>query len=487
MINENRNRVARNSFVYAIAYVAGHAYVFVTLPILTINLSGDEFGLYIILVQIVTFMQMLSVALFGQALLRQHIDYEGEEKKRFVGTMLLAAVLFSLVVAFMAYNWQLFIFANLYPNISSSIDSYFFFACLWSIAVSIRSVAMTFLKALEKPKVILFQSLLYGILLIIVLLIFVGYLQQGLLGAMKSLLIAETIAQIALAFHLHQYITIKPHIQYLRKAITFSWPLLPGSLAMLIYTNLDRIILSQFVSLNEVGLYGFGLMIGNIAALAVSAYISSYSPRLISFSNSNSPKAVSKLASQLMIDNIRFLGPVVGVLFIISSMLVALLQGTNEFDNATIVVCGIATGHLVRSLYLFFSNGLFLYARSIAILCLSLMLLAIGAIIMYLLAKYTGIYGMAFASILTYLIMIPFSRMVLIKWLKIKLPIKEILVTSLVICGLFICELIILNYNFRISHYEYWILKLIECAIIWVVWGLNIYNIFRQYAAKKTW
>jgi len=485
LIDENRSAVARNSFVYAIAFVVGRAYIFVMLPILTTNLNSDEFGLYIIFVQIVTFMQMLSVALFGQALLRLHVDFEGDEKKRFIGTMLLAAVLFSLIIAFVVYKWQLFIFTNLYPNITSPIKDYFFIACLWSIAVSIRAVAMTFLKGLEKPKTILFQNFLYGFLLITTLLIVVGHFQRGLLGVMESLLIAETLAQIVLAFYLRKHITLKPRVRYLQKAIKFSWPLLPGSLAMLIYSNLDRIILSQFVSLSEVGMYGFGLMLGNIAALAVSSYISSYSPRLINIVKDNDPGTISKLASQLMIDNIKFVAPIIGVLFLISSILAALLGGSNNFENASIIICGIAVGHLVRSVFLFYSNGLFLYSKSMAILGLNITLLAIGAIIMYLLAKHTGIYGMALATAIAYFIMIPIGKYVSNAWIEIMLPTKEIVITLLVICSLSIGELIILLYSFRISNYEYWIIKLVEFGIVLGAWGPIIYKLYRQYSTKK--
>ncbi len=478
MAYKDRSKVSYNSIVYIIAYVIGHAYVFITLPILTLNLNGEEFGLYIIIVQIVTIMQMLSAALFGQALLRQHIDYDGEEKKRFVGTMLLAVLIFSFTIAFVSYNWQGFIFENLYPNVSLPTNDYFFYACLWSVAVSIRSVAMTFLKAIEKPKAILFQNLLYGSLLVISLLFFVGHLQQGLLGAIKGLLVAETIAQVVLAFHLKHYVTVKPHIGYLYKAVMFSWPLLPGALAMLAYTNLDRILLSQFVTLHEIGMYGFGLMIGNVAALGVSAYVSSYSPRLIGFSGSNDRKAVSKLASQLMMDNVAFLGPIISALFIAAGLLVALLEGENDFNNATIIICGIATGHFVRSLYLFFSNCLFLYGRSMAILCLNIMLLLVGWMIVYCFAKYAGVYGVAFASAVAFFIMIPFGKVVSRKILKIEFPVKESLMALFVICCLFVCEVVIIGFDFKISNYEYWILKVVECAIVYIVWRASIYDLF---------
>ena len=144
----HQSEIERNRLVYILANVGGHAYVLLTLPMLTRFLTPDEFGFYTILVQIVAITQAAFLVLFSSALLRFYVDYEAEERRQFLGTIIWTFVTFQIVVAIGLYlarfHWLLVAF----PNVTLPLDPYVMYALIWMVLLSLRALALTFVKTL---------------------------------------------------------------------------------------------------------------------------------------------------------------------------------------------------------------------------------------------------------------------------------------------------------------------------------------------------
>lgn len=484
MSGSDRWRVTTNSLVYSLANVAGHAYVFITLPLLTSNLTAEEFGFYIILVQIVTFIQTLGATLFGQSLFRHHVNYDGEEKRAFVSTLLLSSLGLTIFLVVLLMVGRDPLITGLYPNVQQPYSHPILLAGAWATLVTLRSFGMTFLKAQERPQRVLVQNLLYGALLIASLVFFVWYSNRGLVGALEALLVAEALAQVVMFVDMRRFIGFIFNRREFRRALSFSWPLSIGSMVILVFINIDRIILSHYVSLAEIGIYGFGLMLGNIVALVVTAFVSSYSARLIKVHKNSGADGASVLANTLIRDNVRLVGFATAGVLLCASLLVVVLGQGEGFSGSVLVVCGIALGHFVRSIYLFYQNGLFLHERRVAILGLSIGLLAIGSGLTWMFAVNVGIIGVAFVPAITYAAMIPMAKLTASRSIVIELPVSNTWRTSIVLGLVLACEYLIYVMPYHYDQMYFLLLKLFEIGLIVVTWGPSTIEILRRLSRR---
>ncbi len=479
-ISSHHAVVEKNRLLYLVANVGGHIYVLLTLPMLTRFLTPDEFGFYTILVQIVTITQAACLVLFSSALLRFYVDYEGEERRQFLGTIIWTFVIIQVLAAIFLYvgryNWLLLAF----PNITISLDPYVMYAMVWMVFVSLRALALTFVKTLEQSMLIVYQVVIYGIVLIPMLYWMVVIESKGLEGALKSLITAEVLSLLMLITRLKDHVALAWRLQHLKKVLVFSAPLALSSLLFIIFTNADRIILSRYVSLADLGVYGIGFIVGNIAALIVTANNSSYSPRVLKVMKTEGDEVARSLATYFMKDSLALLGLVVGCLTVFNDLLVSFLGGKAAMLSASIVVVGIAAGHLVRSQFLFFRHGLFSKNRTGAILLLNVVLLGLGFGVASILAWLWGGQGVAFMSMLSHLLILPLAFYLTKQHFLLTIPGRAALKTLIFIILLVAIELYLDEIGRSFLSVQYWGVKLLEVFMVVVLYGKYSINFIRK-------
>ena len=484
-ISSHHAVVEKNRLLYLVANVGGHIYVLLTLPMLTRFLTPDEFGFYTILVQIVTITQAAFLVLFSSALLRFYVDYEGEERRQFLGTIIWTFVIIQfLAAAFLyvgRYNWLLFAF----PNITIPLDPYVMYAMVWMIFVSLRALALTFVKTLEQSMLIVYQVVIYGMVLIPMLYWLVVVESKGLEGALESLIAAEVLSLLMLITRLKDHVALAWRLQHLKKVLVFSAPLALSSLLFIIFTNADRIILSRYVSLADLGVYGIGFIVGNIAALIVTANNSSYSPRVLKVMKTEGDEVARSLATYFMKDSLALLGLVLGGLTIFNDALVSFLGGETAMLSASMVVVGIAAGHLARSQFLFFRHGLFSKNRTGAILLLNVVLLGLGFGVASILAWLWGMPGVAFMSLVSHMLILPLAFYLTKQHFLIHIPTGSVLKSLFLVVFLVAAELYLNDIGRSLLSVQYWSVKLIELIMLAVLYGRYFVGFFHKIIGEK--
>jgi O-antigen/teichoic acid export membrane protein len=219
-------------------------------------------------------------------------------------------------------------------------------------------------------------------------------------------------------------------------------------------------------------------MIGNIIALVVTAFVSSYSARMIRIIKENDFKNVSDIITTLMQDDARYVGLMVGGIFVMASFLVAILGRGEGYNNAVLVVCGIALGHFARSIYLFFQNYLFYRHRSIELFGLNALLLIIGGGIIWMMAEMYEIVGVAFVNVISYVIMIPIGWFICSKWSRIQFPVAALRQTVFGLSLLLACEFFIKTMGILMHDPVFWLIKVLEVGVVWVVWRRSLNGLF---------
>ena len=478
--NGHYSRIERNRLLYLIANVGGHVYVLLTLPILTRFLTPDEFGFYTILVQIVTITQAASLVLFSSALLRFYVDYEGQERRRFLGTIVWTCLVIQILAASALYAWRYRWLPVAFPNITIPIDPYVLYAMVWMVLISLRALCLSFIKILEQPKLILYQILTFGAALIPMLYLMVVVESRGLRGALESLVTAESVSLLILILRLRAHVALNWSFVYLKRIVVFSAPLVLSSMLFIVFVNVDRIVLSRYVSLADLGVYGIGFLVGNIAALVVTANNSSYSPRMLKVMKAEGDEAARRISGYFITDTLKLVGLAVAVLTISSDAITFFLGGESALQEASIVVIGIASGHLARSQYLVYWQSLFSKNRTGAIFLLNILLLGVGLGVANTLAWGVGMQGVAFMSLISHMAILPIAYFLTKQNFYIPINIRATLETFLFVAFLVMLELYLGHVGRSFVSLQFWLVKLTEIVVTLAIYGNYCISICRK-------
>ncbi len=465
MLRNHQKTIEKNRLIYLLSNIAGHLYILVTIPILTHHLSPDEFGFYTILLQIVVITQTAGLVLFSNALQKFHVEYDGNEKRKFIGTIFASFSLIQIAVSLALYTGGHDLLLMAYPNITLNSSPYIIYVAIWLLVSSLRSLSLTLAKVIEKPWVILSQISIYGVLLIPLLYWFVVLNDYGLRGVLTSIILSESFCLLVLIAFLRNYSLWSLKIEILKKVLVFSAPLAISSFLLIIFMNIDRVILSRFVSISEIGIYSIGFMVGNIAALVVTANSSSYSPRFLSVLKQDGKEPAQSLAMYYMKDSLALMSITVAALTILNDLFLAYLGKDGAVLSASLVVIGIATGSLVRSLFIIYQHCLFSINKTGIILAMHILLVLIGVIIGYMLALSHGMKGVSFMAAVTYLIALPFAYKSSSTHFKLSMPIKAVLISLLFIAFLIATEVYLDHIGRTLSDGRYWGAKILEIII----------------------
>lgn len=483
MFRSHHTIIKRNRLLYMISSVGGHAYILVTLPILTGQLPPNHFGFYVILVQVVTIVQAASLTLFSSSLLRFYAEYEGEERRQFVGTVFLSFFVLQALIALGLYlgrhHWLLLVF----PNITVSLDPYVLYAMVWMTLVSLRGITLTLVKSIERPSLSLVQILVYGILFISSLFGLVIQAGWGLQGALLSLVAAEAGTLFILMYFLKKQVACAWRPWYIKKVLSFSAPLAASSLVFILFSNIDRVVLSRYVNLADLGIYGVGFMIGNIAALVVTSNMSAYSPRMLKVMKSEGNEAAKSLSTYFIQDAFALMGLVVAVLVLFNDLFLFYLGSGEKAMAASLVVVGIAAGHLARSQYLFIRHGLFSVNRTGIILLLDVALLGLGFALAHLLAWSWGMQGVGFTFLVSYLLIIPFATISAKHHFPITIPFGPVVKTLFFLSLLTALEVYLNTMDRSLVDTTYWVVKSVELLVAISFYWTYIIGLLRPLGA----
>jgi O-antigen/teichoic acid export membrane protein len=464
--SSHNETISRNSFGYIVSAVIGRLFVLGSIPILTRELSSSEFGSYIILYQVVTLLQTVGVTLFSQSLLRFYAEYQGEEQKRFVGAIFVSLAALQTALALLFYVNREPIMRLFYSDLGALIDPYFGYVCLWAIIAPFRSLTLTLIKVQEKPVGILVMNLVYGLFLLVFLFLFVLWKDFGLEGVLWSFILAELAGQLFAGVYSRRGVIYSWNYSLLRRCLRFSLPLLGSSFLFVVFTNLDRMILSRYLSLSDLGIYGVGLMIGNLAALIVSSYVSSYAPRLMKVVRNESDREAVEVLRLASLESVMVIGFAVTTICVLSEVMVIVLGHGDKLSGAGMVLGAIATGHFLRSIYLFAQNSLFYKDKTIQILALNVVLAVVGGLALVLLVQQGGIRWAAFYFPFSYAVLMPVAYWLARRSMGTLFPVREGAWAGVAVAVVILGEVAREVMPLEVGDSAYWLVRLMQLSVI---------------------
>ena len=190
-MNMKNNKLFKNSLFYSLGTILTKAIGFFMLPLYTHFLSDSSYG---IATTITTFSATCSIILMlslRAALIRFYNNYETDERKKFIGSIVLFVILNSLLcVALMIILKDCFI-SFIFPDINFFPTILLGFAAL--CFESIYLIYQSFLQAKQDGKTYSINSFLFFIFHTILNILFVTVVKLDYVGMVLSLAISEFV------------------------------------------------------------------------------------------------------------------------------------------------------------------------------------------------------------------------------------------------------------------------------------------------------
>lgn len=177
-----------------------------------------------------------------------------------------------------------------------------------------------------------------------------GYLMRGgLEGLILGNTIGFLIGIIAGLSKLRHSFRFVFDFQILKEMLAFSTPLVFSSIAVWVNVYISRILISYFLSVDDVGLYGIGFKVASISGLIVIGFQAQLTPLVYTYHNeAETPRNLSHIFRYFLV--LAFLS--LASLSLFAKDLVRLLT-TEPFYGGAVVVCYLVPPVLLSKMYIF--------------------------------------------------------------------------------------------------------------------------------------
>ncbi|MHB8996992.1 MAG: lipopolysaccharide biosynthesis protein [Armatimonadota bacterium] len=238
----------------AMSFVSG----FVLVPLFTRSMTSDAYGTVVVVRSIGAV--LLPLLFFsGSAYMRYYYRYEGEARRQFSGTILLAT-LTALAIAWAAA-------LSLAPWLQQTwLTKIPLMALYWAIAIAsldtLKSYADISLRLMSRflllSLVTCGQLICYTVLAIWL----VRQQQLGFNGWALSLVLSTAAAGLVLWLFVVRQVRLSWMGDSVRNVLTFSWPLILSQLAWFAMNRSDVLFLQRYRTLSETAVYGVAYSLG---------------------------------------------------------------------------------------------------------------------------------------------------------------------------------------------------------------------------------
>jgi O-antigen/teichoic acid export membrane protein len=223
------------------------------------------------------------------------------------------------------------------------------------------------------------------------------FLAWGLYGLLLGMAGGVLVGCVYGLWHLQNSFRFQFHWSRLKEMLIFSAPLVPSGIAVFITLYIDRLMISHFLSLDDVGLFGIGYRFASMVGLVMVGFQGALTPLI--YANHSDEKTPRKLA-------IIFRGFVAFSLLIFLSLClfaneILYLMTTPDYYPAAAIIIFLTPAILLSNMYIF-APGIGIAKKTHLILYVNIVGATLNIILNWMLIPKFGISGAAIATLLSY-------------------------------------------------------------------------------------
>ena len=393
--------LTRSSVHYIISLVLTRGLYFLMLPVLTAYLDPAAYGLFDLITIMGSLVLVVASLEISQALGRfvPEVRDDPDESRAYASTAFVA-----VVVGYMIFAVLTLAFADPLARwlLGDSEQAHLIrLAVLSYAALAFLYVQQAVLRGQLRSADYTRLSVLSAVVTLGAMLVVLIVLEGGVV----HLLIAQTLGAVTGltygAWLTHRTITFRFDAARYREMLLFSLPFVPSTLGVLATQYIDRLAISDLMSLSDVGIYSVASRIALLVTLAMLGVQSALSPLI--YSRFKDPETPGQIAT---IFRVTLVGGLMLYLLIgFNARHLVVLFSSPAFLNAAAVLPLLALAAFMRVAYIF-TPGLDIAKRTGLIAVLNIGSAVLNTVLNYLLIPVWGLEGAALATLLSALALI---------------------------------------------------------------------------------
>ena len=417
-------------FFYGITSSLHGLLSFLLLPLLTAYYTTEEFGIYSII--ILTSSILGTIFYFGasSALGRFYFDKKSLDHVNAV----ISATLFIISIGAFIYILIATIFGNYISILLFDTDLYGFAVTLGfsGSAFGFLQHLMTLILRYEK-KLKFFMIVMIGTLLInLITTYFLLINDYGVLSPLFGIVVSMSLGFSLICVYRFKSLIFILKKDYVLKILHFGVQISITSLLFYVLDFSDRFIMNELLTLSDVGIYSLGYKIGsliNIILILPFSYV--WAPlRMEYVNNSNNKEFTSKVFSYFSL--IGFILILFVVLF--GKEIISFFITNGEYDNAIIIIPIIMLSILIYGFQNILDLGIYLEKKIYYYMLISISVIIINVVLNYIFLPKYGYIAAAYTTLVSYLISSLLIFLISIRFYKIELEWKRVLVPLFLLC-----------------------------------------------------
>ena len=354
-------RLATQSFIYTAGDVLNRAFAFLLIPLYTAFLDPSDYGILAITSTVAGILSILYLQSLEGVLTRFHYDYpDKQQRKKYYGTiwllMISVSLLASLFLESIGEPLSRFLFKDV-PYVP------YFQLIVWTTFITNSSFILmrAVLRVQEKPVAFVGLNLTMFVVNTALIIYFVVINEQGALGNLQGRFWGSLIVAVPVVIVYLKGATLSWSWEPVQKSLKFAIPLVPHLLSLWILNLSDRLILQNYVTLSELGIYSLGYQVASILQILAFSAMNAWSPFFYkSAGEPNAPEMLSRFSTYYWLIVIM-LGT--GLATLAQDTLVVMISRP-AYYNAYQVVPWVVLGFVMRSFYFVFVTALY-YAKQV--------------------------------------------------------------------------------------------------------------------------
>lgn len=378
--------------LYVVGDLLSKSINFLLIPLYTGYLSTTEYGKLAVANSIFSLITIIWGLGFAGVITRYFFDIKFKERKEeLLGTSFVFLLLFSGIgTLFIDYIGMKGYFDDVLDFSYQPIVRLIVFSSFFSVFSIIPQVIF---RVHNQPIKFSLYNSLYFLLVLSFTYISIEILHMGVVGAATSLFAANLICGFLYLIVSFNYIRLSFSWLVIKNILVLALPLLPHLVSHWMLSLSDRLILSNIVSLDKVGIYTLGYQIGSLVFILAIGINNAWIPL---FYENVADKGKHGLISNL--SSLAMTGTSLLVVFLIFCLPLISLILNRSYQGFANIVPWVAIGGMFQLAYYFFVNTL-LYLKKVTFIPLFTIFCSLINIVLNII--FVPLYGITAAAINT--------------------------------------------------------------------------------------
>lgn len=433
--------VIKDSSIYSISNILVSVISLFLFPLYTRIFVPTDYGIIDILTILANLLNLTISLEISQAVGRFTTDekYKNEIPAYFSTALLFSFIAYSLLVTVAIVNSKYLSELILDSSEMSKIVSIAFLS-IW--ANGQLYLVNGQLRWRSKPFKYGIVSFVYSIISILVTILLVLVMKIGIVGVFYSQFIAGLTCSLLAFYYIKDSFIFIFDGKKLVEMLKFSLPLVPSSIGVFVFVYIDRIIIKQMMTLNDVGLYGVGYKIASVMGLLIGGTQMALTPIIYNhYHEKSTPFEIARIGRYFV-----FFAFIIILGMSLFAKEILMILTTSIYYRAAEVVPYLAFSIFLSGVYVF-APGLWIIKKTRVIALINIGAAVLNTILNYLLIPMWGIKGAAIATLIGAFAAFYINQTFSQKYYPIKYPWKKIVYCLCVI-------LLILSINTTISNFS---------------------------------